>query len=91
MAGEEIELVSHLQREHVTRVRNGDILQNAGGLVPASVQQMADRGNMPGFLRRHRKIPSCKPRFTSGNPRRCLGAEQKQPGAKDVTHNEAGC
>ena len=54
MAGEEIQLVSHLQREHVTRVRNGDIFQNAGGLVPAPVQQMADRGNMPGFLRRHR-------------------------------------
>jgi hypothetical protein len=43
-----------MQREHVTWVRYGDIFQNTRGLVPAPIQQMAEGGNMPGFLRRHR-------------------------------------
>ena len=61
MAGEEIELMSDLQRQQIARVRDGNIFQDARCLMPAPVQQMADRGNMSRLLCRHRQIARCRP------------------------------
>ena len=42
--------MTHLQGQHVPRMGNGYILQNARGLMPAPIQQMADGGDMPRLL-----------------------------------------
>ncbi len=46
IAGEEIDLVSHLQRQRVERVVDRDVLKDAGGVMPAALCQMAERGDM---------------------------------------------
>ena len=49
IAGKEVDLVSHLQRHGVERIVDRDVLEDASGVVPASLRQMTEGAHMRLF------------------------------------------
>ena len=76
IAGEEVDLVAGLQRQQVVRMSMPTPQERPARLVPAALDQMADRGEMPLLapgpaMRRGRGVGSAR-----GLDARRLGAEQ---------------
>jgi hypothetical protein len=82
--------VTNLQRQQVVRMIGADPQERPAGLMPAPIDQMADRGKMALLAR----SPAMWRGRGVGSPRGVdagrLGAEQVQPRLQQMGHGKAG-
>ena len=86
VAGEEVDLVAHLQRQQVLRVADAQVLQDAAGPVPLAVGQCAGGRHVQGLALGGRAAGGGGVRLARHRQAGRLGAEQVQVGHQHMGH-----
>ena len=86
VAGEEVDLVAHLQRQQVLRVADAQVLEDAAGAVPLAVGQGTGRRHVQGLALGGRAARGGGMRLACRRQAGRLGAEQVQVGHQHMGH-----
>ena len=90
MAGEEVDLVTDLQREQVVRMADAQVLQDAARAVPLAVGQCAGGRDVLGLALGGRAARGGGMRLARSRQAGRLGAEQVQVGHQHMGHRHVG-
>ena len=86
VAGKEIDLVAHLQRQQVLRMAEAQVLEDAASPLPLAMGQCAGSGHVSGLALGGRTALGSGMRLARGRQAGRLGAQQVQVGHKHMGH-----